>query len=62
MTRTEAKRYVCAMACNELESHIANGSEWLNPDGASEADLKRIEEALQELTTELFRRGQRSRP
>ena len=53
MNRRQAHEYIIRLAASELNHHIANGSEWLNPEGASQADIHLLTHELRELVTSL---------
>lgn len=54
MTRAEAKRQVCEGAATILDNATENSWLW---EGLSESDARRMQEAFDELVTELRRRA-----
>ena len=53
ITRRQAREYVRGRVIRELESHVANGSEWLYPEGLSESGQNLLLEQLAVLICEL---------
>lgn len=65
MTKTEAREYVLRVLATEARHHVANGSEWLfhplRADGIAvdtegrftEADGRRVREAVEKIANEL---------
>lgn len=65
MTAREAKRYVLDRLADEIQHHVANGSEWLFLDVEGEAfddrTQRHLVRALDEVADELDRRARRLR-
>ena len=53
ITMLQAREYVTRTAASELNHHMSNGSEWLNPEGMTEEELGMLKTVLEDLVTEL---------